>query len=72
MFNDKGEEEENDLRLIAQAENSSFGGDAIATDKLAKGNEDYLHHVKERLSTTKELDRDEKRNMCARNTRNKS
>ena len=59
VFNDDGEEEENDLRQIAKP--SGFGDDANETDQLAEANADYLRRVKERLKANKELDRKEEK-----------
>eukprot|EP00979_Chaetoceros_neogracilis_P005438 scaffold991_cov279-Chaetoceros_neogracile.AAC.18 len=59
VFNDDGEEEENDLRQIAKP--TSFGGDAIETEELAEANADYLRRVKERLKGNMELDRKEEK-----------
>ena len=59
VFNDNGEEQEDDLYQISKAKiNSNIN---ISTGELAKANEDHLCHVKERLSATRDIDKSEEK-----------
>eukprot|EP00557_Chaetoceros_sp_GSL56_P000240 CAMPEP_0176501236 /NCGR_PEP_ID=MMETSP0200_2-20121128/14048_1 /TAXON_ID=947934 /ORGANISM="Chaetoceros sp., Strain GSL56" /LENGTH=778 /DNA_ID=CAMNT_0017900099 /DNA_START=31 /DNA_END=2367 /DNA_ORIENTATION=+ len=59
VFNDDGEEREDDMRLVLKP--SVFGGETMKSEELAEANEEYLRRVKERLIANKEIDRkDEK------------
>jgi ATP-dependent RNA helicase DDX10/DBP4 len=59
VFNDDGEEREDDMRLVLKQ--SPFGGELLKTEELAEANEEYLRRVKERLIANKEIDRKEEK-----------
>ncbi len=54
VFNDDGEEEENNLLKIASNES---GSNLIRTNEIASANEDFMRRVKDRLKSNAELDR---------------
>lgn len=59
VFNEDGEEEEDDLRKLTK--NPIQDEENVAADKLVEANEDYLRRVKERLKASKDIDRQEEK-----------